>query len=137
MKTFFDSSAFAKRYVEETGSDLVEELCEKATELALSVICVPEIISALNRRLREGALSQQQYQEAKVRLSAEVAETTVVNLVPAVIGDATRILEKNPVRAMDALHIACAMRWHADLFVSSDERQLSAAKNVNLIIKKV
>jgi hypothetical protein len=137
MKMFFDSSAFAKRYIEETGSDLVEQLCGKATELALSVICVPEIISALNRHLREGALSRNQYQEAKIRLSAEVADVTIVNLVPAVIGDATRILETNPVRAMDALHIACALQWRAVLFVSSDDRQLSAAKNVKLQTKKV
>ena len=49
MKTFFDSSAFAKRYVEEPGSQTVDSLCREATEVALSVLCVPEIISALMR----------------------------------------------------------------------------------------
>jgi len=56
MKTFLDSSAFAKRFVDETGSDKVEETCAQASELGLSVICVPEIISALNRRRRERSL---------------------------------------------------------------------------------
>ncbi len=32
MKTFFDSSSFAKRYVEESGSSIVEELCGNAKE---------------------------------------------------------------------------------------------------------
>jgi len=53
MRLFFDSSAFAKRFIEEAGSQKIEELCQKASEVGLSVICFPEIISALNRRLRE------------------------------------------------------------------------------------
>lgn len=137
MKTFFDSSAFAKRYVEEEGSDAVEHLCSQATELAISVICVPEIVSALNRRMREGALTKTQYRTAKSRLSAEVADATVINLVPEVIADAVRVLESNTVRAMDALHVACALQWNAALFVSSDERQLSAAKKMKLRTKRV
>jgi predicted nucleic acid-binding protein len=28
---------------------------------------------------------------------------------------------------MDALHVACALEWKADLFVTSDRRQLDAA----------
>ena len=137
MKTYFDSSAFAKRYVEERGSDLVEQLCREATELALSVLCVPEIISALSRRVREGSLSPIQYREVKSYLSAEVADATIVNLVPDVVADAVRVLETNAVRAMDALHIACALQWNAELFVSSDERQLSAASKTKLRIKRV
>lgn len=137
MKTFFDSSAFAKRYVEERGSDLVEQLCLRATELALSVLCVPEIISALNRRMREGYLLPTQYREAKSYLSAEVADVTIVNIVPEVVADAISVLEANAVRAMDALQIACALQWNAELFVSADERQLSAAINAKMSTKKV
>ena len=105
----------------------VEQLCDRATGLALSVICAPEIISALNRRLREGSLSHNQYRQAKLRLSAEVADATIVNVVPAVVADAIKILETNAVRAMDALHVASALQWNAELFVSSDDRQVRAA----------
>jgi predicted nucleic acid-binding protein len=137
MKTFFDSSAFAKRYMEEDGSDKVESLCAEATALTLSVLCVPEIISALNRRLREGSLSRIQYIEVKARLSAEIADAIIVNLVPAVVAEAITILENNAVRAMDALHVACALQWNAELFVSSDDRQLAVAKRARLHTKKV
>ena len=114
----------------------MELLCREATELALSVICVPEIISALNRRVRQGSLSPGQYREAKARLSAEVADATIVNLVPTVIADAIGVLETSPVRAMDALHVACALQWNAGLFVSSDVRQLRAARQANLRTRK-
>jgi uncharacterized protein len=137
MRTFFDTSAFAKRYVEEEGSDAVERLCAQASLLGLSVLCVPELISALNRRVREGSVSPSQYQEAKTRLASEVADAAIVNLLPNVIADAITVLETGPVRAVDALHIACALQWQADLFVSSDDRQLEAAGNANLRTMKV
>lgn len=137
MKIFFDSSAFAKRYVEETGSDAVEQLCTDATSLGVSILCAPEIISALNRLVREGTLSPSQYREAKTCLSSEIADATIVNLVPDVIAEAIKILETNAVRAMDALHVACAIKWNAEIFVSSDDRQLSAARKAKLRTKKV
>jgi uncharacterized protein len=127
MRTFLDSSAFAKRFVDDDGSDAVERLCEQATELGLSVLSVPEIVSALNRRVREGSVSHDQYREAKARLASEVAGATIMNLHPDVIADAIGLLEATPLRALDALHVACARQWKADLFVSSDARQLGAA----------
>ena len=132
MRTFFDSSAYAKRYVEEPGSQAVDTLCMAATELALSIVCLPEIISALNRRVRDRALSPRHYEEAKEHLSADVRDVVIVNLTPSVLSTCTAILEASPVRAMDALHVACAVQWGAELFVSADKRQISAAKKAGL-----
>ena len=77
MKTVFDSSAFAKRYVDEPGSEAVESLCAAATELALSVVCIPELISAFNRRAREQSLSSRQYEVAKENMSADKRQVSV------------------------------------------------------------
>ena len=132
MKTFFDSSAFAKRYVKELGSQTVETLCTTATELGLSVVCIPEIISALNRRVRERSLSARQYEAAKDNLAEDVRDVAIINLTPDVISTCIAILEASPVRAMDALHVACAVQWGAELFVSADKRQISAAKRAGL-----
>ena len=38
------------------------------------------------------------------------------------------LLEHNVLRAMDALHVACALEWQAELFVTADKRQLKAAR---------
>ncbi len=137
MKLFLDSSAFAKRFVEESGSQDVEKLCSQATELGLSVICVPEIISALNRRLREKSLTRQEYARAKQRLSQDVRDAVIINLTPDVIQSSIGILETNPLRTMDALHIACAMAWEVDLFISSDHRQITAAITAGLRTKRI
>ena len=79
MRLFLDSSAFAKRFVEETGSQEVEDLCSQ------SIICVPEIISALNRRLREKLLTQDEYVKIKRRLS-EFFTTLHIGRTHTVIG---------------------------------------------------
>ena len=137
MKTFFDASAFAKRYVEETGSQLVDDICLNAKEISISVICVPEIISALNRRIREKRLSRQDYGTIKRHLSDDVRDAVIVNLIPEVIVTSTKLLEASPLRAMDALQVACALVWLAELFVSSDKQQINAAKKAGLKTKFV
>ena len=137
MKTFFDASAFAKRYVEENGSQLVDDMCQEATEISLSVICVPEIISALNRRVREKSLSHENYTTIKQHLSADVGDAVIINLTAEVIAASIWILEDSPIRAVGALHIACALEWSAELFVSSDKRQIAAARKAGLKTKYV
>lgn len=137
MKAFFDSSGLAKRYIEEPGSSRVQEILEEATSLGLSAICITEIVSALCRRKREGSISHQQYQEAQASLLNEAADSFVVNLTQEILLGTIALLEKSILRAMDAIPIACAIEWNADLFVSSDEKQLLAAKKAGLKITQV
>jgi hypothetical protein len=136
MKACLDSSAFAKRFVDESGSDAVEAVCTAASELGLCVLRIPEVTSALNRRLRERLLTPSQYRKAKQRLLEDVRDVDVIQLTPSVIGLAIQILEASPVRAMDALHISCAIEWGADVFVSADARQIAAARRAGLKTKQ-
>lgn len=132
MKASFDSSAFAKRFVNEEGSERVEAICAQADALGLCVICVPEIVSALNRRLRERTLTPTQYRKTKQRLLDDVRDADIIQLTPSVLATAIQVLETSPVRAMDSLHIASALEWGADLFASADARQLAAARRAGL-----
>jgi len=124
VRTFFDSSSLAKRYVEEVGSDRVEALCIAARELAVSVICRSEVISALCRLRREKKLGDDQYAAAKEALLADLEDAAICDITSSVQERATAVLEEGPVRAMDALHVACALEWKARLFVSGDQRSL-------------
>jgi predicted nucleic acid-binding protein len=137
VNTFFDASTFAKRYVEENGSQLVDDVSQEASELTLSVMCLPEIISALNRLIREKRLSHQHYVAVKQHLSDDVRDAVIINVTPEVIATSTSILEASPQRAMDALHIACVLQSGADLFVSSDKRQITAARKAGLRAKYI
>mgnify|MGYP002633967314 CR=1 FL=1 len=137
MRIFLDSSAFAKRFVEEAGSPEVDALCQSADELCLNVLSAPEVISALNRRKREGRLGRQEYVKIKERLLLEVREATIINLTPEVVSLSMKVLETAHVRTMDALHIASASLCHAELFVSGDHRQVAAARSMGLHIRQV
>lgn len=137
MKTFLDSSAFAKRYIEESGSGDVDAACLAASDLGLCVICLPEILSALNRRLRERALRRAEYDLIKQRLLDDVGDASIVDLTPAVVKETVALLEASPLRAADAMHVAAAVAWGAEWFLSADRRQLAAARRAGLRTKPV
>jgi len=46
-------------------------------------------------------------------------------------------VEASPVRAADALHVAAALVWKAELFVTADQRQLVAARKAGLKVQAV
>ena len=137
MKLAVDSSSFAKRYVQEIGSDELGRHLEDASELAFSVVLVPEIISGLNRRLRERILSLADYRAIKNQLLVDVSDAMVLQITPSVVSRSVKLLEKNRLRAMDSLHVACALEWRADLFITSDRKQFIAAKNSGLHVKYI
>ena len=132
MKVAADSSALAKRYVEEAGSERLEQILQDAAELGLCILSVPEILSGLNRRLREHALAEQEYRRAKEQLLADAADATALPITSEVVSLSVELLETNVLRAMDALHVACALQWSADLFVTADKRQAAAARRAEL-----
>jgi len=137
MNVFFDSSALVKRYVEEHGSPEVESILQKASGLGVSIICYPEIISALCRLKRERILSVHNYTSLRAALLADLEDATICIIAPAVIKHSVVLLESNTLRAMDSLHIGCALVWNSDLFVSADIRQIAAAKRAGLKTKRV
>ncbi|MHB8763002.1 MAG: type II toxin-antitoxin system VapC family toxin [Deferrisomatales bacterium] len=137
MRVFFDTSAFVKRYVEEPGSDRVQELCAGADSLALSVLCLPELISTLNRLVREKKLHRTNYADLKARVLEDLRDAEVVNLTPGVVAQAVRFLEGSPLRALDALQLGCAAEVDPDVVVSADERQLEAGRRAGLPVVDV
>ena len=137
MKAFFDSSAFAKLYIVEPGSDKVEKICSQSVMLGVSAICLPEIISALCRLRRNSVITEDQYEIAKQALLRDLEDALICNITLSVIKQSIHILETSSVRSLDALHIACALEFEAEAFVSSDIQQLSAAKAAGLKVFRV
>ena len=137
MKLAVDSSSFTKRYVQEIGSEELELILGRASELAFSVILVPEIVSALNRRLRENVLTVADYRVVKKQLLEDVSDATFLQITPSVVSRSVKLLEGNDLRAMDSLHVACALEWRADLFVTSDRKQFMAAMSSGLDTKYI
>ena len=137
MRVFLDTSAFAKRYIAERGSDHVIDLCQKADNLTVSVICLPELISALSRLTREKKLDRASYRRLRDDIVADLADADTCQLTENVLAAAVSLLEQNSLRAMDAIHVACALAVKPELFVSGDRQQLAAARRAGLKIVDV
>lgn len=135
MRVFFDSSAFVKRYVNEAGTDTVLDWCDRATEIGLSGIALPEIISAFCRLRREGKINDTQYRQLKSLLMADVEDAAICDLTPLVLAHSISSLEANVLRGMDAIHIGSAIAMNAEVFVSADQRQREAAAHAGLRVE--
>ena len=137
MKIFFDSSAFAKRYISEHGSANVIQRCFDATHVILSVLCPIEILSGFNRLRREGKMSLAEYKKLKVTLAEDLAHAHIVPLGSDVVKFASHCLEKSPLRALDAIHVASAQASQCNLFLSADRQQTLAAALAGLEVELI
>lgn len=137
MRVFFDSSAFVKRYVSETGTEAVLNWCDQATEIGLSAIVLPEIVSAFCRLRREDKIDEIQYRQLKSLLLADIEDVAICDLTPAVLAQSITSLETNALRGMDAIHIGSAVALKAEVFISADQRQREAAVRAGLRVEAV
>ena len=137
MNLFLDSSALVKRYIEEEGTARVLALCADAAEITVSIICIPEVLSASNRCLREKKISSPQYNWIKNTFLREIGDFTVIDLSDSVLGKTILCLEKGALRSLDALHIASASVHECDVFLSSDKRQKDIAEGMGLTVEIV
>lgn len=114
MKVFLDTSDFAKRYVAERGLDKVMTLCQQADNLVVSVICLPELVSTLSRLLREKKLTKTDCRKLKGNAMADFADIDVCQITSDVLASVVALLEPSPLRAMEAIHVGCALAVEPD-----------------------
>jgi len=137
MRVFFDSSAFVKRYIQEAGTEEIVAWCDRATEIVLAGIALPEIISAFCRLRRESRIDNTQYRQLKTLLLADIEDAAICDLTPLVIARTITALEASALRGMDAIHIGSALIMQADVFITADERQMEAALRAGLRVNAV
>jgi predicted nucleic acid-binding protein len=133
---YFDSSVLSKRYLEEPGSRQAWRLMQRY-HLLSSVFAPVEVLSAVSRRYRAGDLTRSEFDAIVARLQAEQAGWDLVEVAPHVVKGAQWLVQNQPVRTLDALHISSALtiqreRATALPFATADQRQREAAANAGL-----
>jgi predicted nucleic acid-binding protein len=148
MVTYYlDTSALLKRYVDEVGSDWLQRvLFAPAREIVIvaTQLLVVEIISALNRRVREGTVTRHDCMRLSGRFRDDCLDSYQLVAPDDVIVDlACALLERHPLRAYDAMHLATALiinRWLVGrgemslTFLSADDRLNDAAAAEGLAV---
>jgi uncharacterized protein len=129
---YIDSSALAKLYLPEPDSDRLDNFLRSRRDLTISELAITEVMSALARRRREGALTARQANRVRdaVFSDAQSGSFRRLDLSPVIHRQAERILlstDSIPLRTLDALHIALAIFGEARSIVTFDVRLAEAA----------
>lgn len=133
---FLESSAFAKLFVFEQGSDPLIRLLQGLDDSrkVVSALVALEVRSAIRRRQRAGEILDADAGQAITGVEAEILRIVEQPISAAVIDVAKLVLDAHPLRALDALHLASCIVTRDTLqisdicFVSADDALLKAAK---------
>jgi predicted nucleic acid-binding protein len=139
VQVYFDTSALVKRYINEAGSEDVADLLKAAEYQAVSIVTEAELPAALARAMRIGAITEQDGQEALKAWEKDSEELLWIQLPQTIAKHAGQLAWQDGLRGYDAMHLATALWWHAnlgqDLVVATYDRELwRAAKQHGLSV---
>jgi len=144
---FFDSSALAKRYVAEAGSNWVKSICNPDVHnvIACSNLTEVEVSSAFCRRCREGHITTSERDGLIATLHHDCnAEYYLIEVTNNIRNRAIDLLKNYPLRGYDAMQLATALVANQILvshglpaltFVCADNRLCNAANGEGLIVE--
>ena len=114
---YIDSSAFAKLFLAEDGSERVGELWELDTPLVSSTITYTETSAAIAAARRARRLSRTKMNAALRTLNAKWDLVASLDADARVARSAGALAVRHVLRGMDAIHLASAMlvTWDAEL----------------------
>lgn len=131
---FLDTSALAKRYHNESGSDYMDRILEQPeSRFLISHLSIVELESVLAIKTRTGEIDEQAMQIARRRFRADIARQRLLVAPPVHESHfhcARRLLIQYGVpeglRTLDALQLAIALDLRqfgqADVLVAADQR---------------
>ena len=133
---FLESTAFAKLFVQEQGTDALIGLMEAVEDnrKLISASTPLEVYAAIRRRERAGAITPEDATAALDSLRMEAARMVQEPLNPAVLEAARQLLDRTTLRWPDTLQLAAAsvaremFQGTEIIFVSASPMLLDAAK---------
>lgn len=131
MTTYVDSSALLKMYVEEADSDVAEQLLGADPVVVTSWVTLVEVRRDLAR-----LVEPQDLPDLRRRFERDLGEFALVSVDQVVCESAADIGEQLGVRALDAIHLACARRLQVPGlgFLTFDLRQAQAARSLGFTV---
>ena len=109
---YLDTSSVVKRFVSETGSAWTINLFKPASgnRLYISRLTLVEVAAAVTRRKNENSLTVAQADKAIKRFERGLSgRYVIVEVRPAIIGEAMRLAKTHGLRGFDATQLASAL----------------------------
>ncbi|MDE0426809.1 MAG: type II toxin-antitoxin system VapC family toxin [Candidatus Poribacteria bacterium] len=143
---YFDASALAKRYIEETGSDKIDFLFSNVSleRLRCLTIGVMEVFWICVRKKNDGRISVSQFAESTTYLKSEIVDAQSnfrkISVPDSLVWDSMALIETHSLNSVDAIVLRSALDTAAELrnttdtlvLVASDQRLLRAARSEGL-----
>jgi len=139
MPTYFlDSSALVKRHIAEAGHAWVEGICDPnaGNTIVIAEVALVEVVASFSRMVRE---RPQRLDEAnRDRLIAYFetlaqSEYVIVQITRAILTRAAGLCPRHPLRAYDAIQLACALTRRDDEVVANQPAPIFVCADVNLL----
>lgn len=133
---YFDTSALVKLCVLETGTPLAVALWEGGDTLLTSRIADTEVRAVLAAAERIGRMDAASVATARARWEDLWPGLAKVEVRPELTEHAGKLVERRPLRAADAIHLASALlvKEATPLFAVWDRRLSEAARAEGLIV---
>lgn len=134
MKVFLDTSTLAKRYVQELGSEELEDLFFSVVkEVFVSTLALAEFAAAIGRKLRNKEMLEKSASKAMRELEKDWGGLfKKIPLTEDLAMSAASLAIQYPLKGADAIHLASAIAVGADLFVVSDNMLVSVAEKIGI-----
>ncbi len=130
---YFDTSALAKWYLNEAGSDDVEKDIQEHGPVDMSDLTVVEMRCLLARRRREGNIDPKTEIKIFATFEEDIRQRFLIchPLPDGLTAGAVNLLSVHPdlpIRALDALHLMIAREIRAEVLVTADRVMVAGAK---------
>ena len=134
---YLDSSALVKKYSQESGTKLVQEIVAGSDECGISKIGYAEVCAAFGRKNRENPREREIYLRAFQRFQEDWKLLTIVELNDEMLPVIKSLTDRYPLRGADSIHLASALWLQRALrsevvFVAADGHLLDAARKERL-----
>lgn len=136
---YFDTSALAKWYLNEAGSEEVEAYLRAHGPVAISDLTVVEMQSLLARRRRDREIAALLEGEVLAAFREDMRHGHLVrHPLPQGwaegAGNLLSSLPRVPLRTLDAIHLVAALETGAETLATCDRVMAAAAKSLGLAV---
>ena len=144
MIIYSDTSALAKRYLEEPGSHVVREYLDDAEYRYTSAFTELELIAAIEFSKRLRRINSPEYRTITVRLTADFHQglLSLIDINDKILQRAISMIRVRGLKAPDAIQLATALALNKRLahslhFLCADQPLLTAARKEGLRCRDV
>lgn len=139
MSLYAESSAVLSWLLGEAAGSRVRDALRAADLVIASDLTLIECDRVLIRAARVGELAETEAADCSARLNAVAANWHVLEIGPEVVHRARQPFPAEPIRTLDALHLACMLVARSAVagleVLSLDERIRSAARRLGFSLQ--